>query len=408
MPGGSARRWVTAAVAALVLVACAPPPPDNGFSIPPAGVGEANPGALLRHRGWTFLQDPISRTEVPGVKVTQLLYRSTGSSGRPNAVTGTLLVPEGPWTGAGPRPLVSFAIGTHGLGDSCAPSRLLAQGLEYEAWAIRQLLGAGWAVVVSDLEGLGTPGVHPYNVGRSAGYAVLDAARAALRVPDTGLGPDTPVGIMGYSQGGGTAAWAAELAAGYAPELRLVGVAAGGVPADLEAVARSNEGGPFIGLVLLTALGFDAAYPELRLDDYLNDRGRELMAEGRDTCIVSIPGISVLGRVAGSWTDAYVGGTNPLQVPAWRARLAENRLGRSAPKVPVLMQHGFFDTIVPFAQAEQLRTQWCAAGTPVTWRTHLFAEHIIGYVLAAGPAIEFLAARFDGRPTPGNCLNPNR
>jgi fermentation-respiration switch protein FrsA (DUF1100 family) len=403
MSGGSARRPIAIVVIALIFAACAPPPPDDGFSIAPAGVGGANPGALLRHRPWVFLQDPISRTRVPGVEVTQLLYRSTGATGRPNAVTGTLMVPEAPWTGNGPRPLVSFAIGTHGLGDDCAPSRLIAQGLEYEAWAIRSLLGAGWAVVVSDLEGLGTAGLHPYNVGRSAGHAVLDAARAALRVPDSGLGPDTPVGIMGYSQGGGTAAWAAELAGSYAPELRLVGVAAGGVPADLEAVARSNEGGGFIGLVLLTALGFDATYPELSLDSYLNDRGRELVADGRDTCIVSVAGISVLGRVAGTWTDAYVQGVNPLRVPAWRARLAENRLGRVAPKVPVLLQHGFFDTIVPHAQADQLRVEWCAAGTPVTWRTHLLAEHILGYLLAAGPAIEFLAARFDGRPAPGNC-----
>ena len=37
---------------------------------------------------------------------------------------GTVLLPQAP---AGPRPLIGFAIGTHGIGDAAAPSRLLAR-----------------------------------------------------------------------------------------------------------------------------------------------------------------------------------------------------------------------------------------------------------------------------------------
>jgi pimeloyl-ACP methyl ester carboxylesterase len=364
------------------------------------------PGDVLRARPWTFTQDPFTHAPVPGVRAVQLLYRSTNALGQPDAVSGTLLLPEAPWRGPGLRPLVSYAVGTHGLGDDCAPSRLFAAGIDYESGIVLNLLAQGWAVAVSDMEGLGTPGVHTYNVGRSAGPAVLDMARAALRLPEAGLPAGTPVGIMGYSQGGGSAAWAAALAPTYAPELHLVGVAAGGVPADPEAIARADDGGAWVGLVLLTALGFDAAYPELHLDSYLNDRGRSLIASAKELCVESVAGFATLLQVAGTRTSDYVTSVNPLDAPAWRARLEQNRLGPEVPTAPILLQHGLFDTTVPFAQAQQLRNEWCAAGADVTWEVLPFAEHVVGYLQAWSPAISFLADRFAGRATGGNCGDP--
>ena len=45
---------------------------------------------------------------------------------------------------------------------------------------------------------------------------MLDAGRAAMRLPDTSLDPHGPVAFWGYSQGFGAAASAAELAPSYA------------------------------------------------------------------------------------------------------------------------------------------------------------------------------------------------
>ncbi|KPI16131.1 secretory lipase [Actinobacteria bacterium OV450] len=75
-------------------------------------------------------------------------------------------------------------------------------------------------MVVTDYEGLGTPGVHTYTVGPSASRAMLAAARAASRLPETGLSANTPVGIMGYSQGGQAGSRAAELQGSYARSCR--------------------------------------------------------------------------------------------------------------------------------------------------------------------------------------------
>lgn len=107
---------------------------------------------------------------------------------------------------------------------------------------------------------------------------MLDAARAAERLPEAGLSADTPVGIMGYSQGGQASSWAAELQGSYAPELKVKGTATGGVPADLMKVADFNNGSYGSGLIFMAAAGQDAAFPELRLDSYLNPAGKALVS----------------------------------------------------------------------------------------------------------------------------------
>jgi len=59
-----------------------------------------------------------------------------------------------------------------------------------------------------------------------SGHAVLDSVRA-VRAAGLGIGKRNPATLWGYSGGGLAAAWAAELHAGYAPELDFAGVAIG-------------------------------------------------------------------------------------------------------------------------------------------------------------------------------------
>src|SRR5690606_19749524 len=125
----------------------------------------------------------------------------TSATGAADIVSGTLLVPRSAYSG-GARPIVGYAVGTHGLGDQCAPSAAMARGAEAELAIIGLMLLKGWAVAVTDYEGLGTPGDHTYMVGASQGHAVLDSIRAAMRVPGAGLSESAPVVVMGYSQGG--------------------------------------------------------------------------------------------------------------------------------------------------------------------------------------------------------------
>lgn len=390
----------------VALAACDPPfPADDSFYRPPSPLPAGRPGDVISSRSKTFTLDPIGKAPVAGVTSKQVMYRSTDALGQPMAVTGTVLVPTAPWRGTGSRPLVSYAVGTRGVGDDCAPSYTLTQGADYEGLFIKSLLDQGWAVAVTDYQGLGTPGLHTYMVGPAQGRAVLDMARAAQRLPGTGLSASTPVGLMGYSQGGGAAGWAAEIARSYAPDLNIKGSAIGGVPGDLTATAEFLDGSPFVAFALMAALGLDAAYPELNLENYLNDRGRELVARSQGLCLVSVDGFGTLINVAFTSLDDYVT-TNPLGTPPWQARLAETKLGKAAPSAPVFQYHALADEIVPLPQAADLRRTWCTKGANVTWSILPLAEHALGIVEGPPLAIPWLAARFAGLPTFGNCLLP--
>src|SRR5262245_25860966 len=120
-------RAVSAALTALVVVAltaasCTPPPPDV-YGTPAAPTGA--PGTVIKTAATSFGGGDAFRA-------VAVQYRSTSATGQANAVTGTVVVPVAAWTGTGPRPIVSFAVGTQGLGDTCAPSKAIPGGTLYE------------------------------------------------------------------------------------------------------------------------------------------------------------------------------------------------------------------------------------------------------------------------------------
>ncbi|GAB3686007.1 lipase family protein [Actinocorallia lasiicapitis] len=375
--------------------AAAAPPAQDAFYQPPVPVPGGAFGDVLRARGAAY---PMSSA----VKSTQVLYRTQNATGQTIAVSGTVLVPTKAWNGTGSRPLVSYAVGTRGLGDACAPSYTLTQGLDYEQFTINDLLNKGWAVAVSDMEGLGTPGVHTYIVGRSEGRAVLDIARAAQRLPGTGLDPAGPVGIVGHSQGGSSAGWAAELAATYAPELNLKGVSASGVPADPIAMGKFLDGGLGAGLMFMASLGFDAAYPELGLDGYLNDAGRKIRDQQKDICLASVNGIPAIASTAFKRISDFTT-RSPLDAPDWQARFNENKLGSVRPSVPVFQGHGMADQLVGYTQGDALHKSWCALGADLTWKAYPLAEHLLGFLVSWPDATAFLTDRFAGKPVKRSC-----
>jgi pimeloyl-ACP methyl ester carboxylesterase len=241
-------------------------------------------------------------------------------------------------------------------------------------------------------------------VGPAQGHAVLDMARAARNLDGAGISENSPIGLMGYSQGGGAATWAAELSSSYAPELDITAAVLGGVPADLMATAQFLDGSLALAFALMAAMGLDSAYPELNLESYLNERGEELSQTAHDVCLVSVDGVKTLINTAFRNIDDYTH-TNPLEDPAWQARLAEQVPTGANIDFPVFQYHGIVDEIVPYRQARQFRRAMCNNGTTVTW-TSLPGEHVLGMVEGFPLAVAYMQARFAGIPTWGNCLLP--
>ncbi|WP_371749692.1 lipase [Streptomyces sp. NBC_01283] len=356
---------------------------------------KTGPGAILTSKPSSFQYTPGVPTPTKAWKIT---YRSTSADGRRNAVSGTVIVPDDGRTT--PRPLITYAVGTVGLGDKCAPSAGFPGGTTAEAPLVNAALVRGYAVVVTDYEGLGTPGDHTYMVAKAQGSAVLDAARAAQRHPEAakyGVSAKAPVGIMGYSQGGGASAKAAEMAATYAPELKVKGTASGGVPADLDKVAESLEGGDSAGYLLMSAVGQNAAQPNLALNKYLNKEGRKLAEVVRTECVGT-----VLEAGRGKAIED-VTTSNPLDRPNWQKAIAKQLIGTKRPSAPTFLYHGDADETIPYAVGQKLRADWCARGTAVEWRSFAGQSHVGTAIQGNGPALEWLGRRFAGEPTSGNC-----
>ena len=290
-------------------------------------------------------------------------------------------------------PIIGVAPPTTGLGDQCAASK---ESLVSDVSVPAAFGQRGYVVATTDYEGLGTPGVHTYVVGRSEAHAVLDVVRAAQRL---GAGPTAaaPVGFYGYSQGGGGAAWAGQQAASYAPELNVKGTAAGGIPADMIAVGQALDGGLGFGFLAAAAAGFNAAYPELNLDKYLNaDRQAGVRRQRHQVR-------RRRRRAARLPPDRGVHDVQPdADQPDWQARLRENSLGAVAPRAPIFIWHGLFDEILPYGQDAALWKTYCQKGGRVTFQA-TFDEHVTGALGGQAGAVQFLADRFAGKPATDNC-----
>jgi fermentation-respiration switch protein FrsA (DUF1100 family) len=251
------------------------------------------------------------------------------------------------------------------------------------------VLARGWAVAMTDYEGLGTPGDHTYMVGRALGPNVLDVMRAARSLAPSELPAEGPAAIIGYSEGGAASAWAAQLQPTYAPDVPLIAVAAGAAAANVETAGPSLDGSFFSFFIAYGGIGYAAAYPELELDPYLTPMARANIAAMRESTILQ----------AMMWGPRFVRASdltqpNVLELPEWRARLRENCLGGIAPAAPVLLHHARRDQIVSFAQSLNLRDDWLALGADVRlYVTRGGVDHISGAVAGTPVALDWIGRR---------------
>lgn len=388
-------------VATLLSFGAAPADADPGFYQPPSPLPQGADGDVIKTLPSTF----------SGAKSTRVMYLSRDAANRAIPVTGTVLVPDKAWSGPGQRPIVAYAPFTAGMGDQCAPSKSLAgEGGDFvssfQKSFVSALLDKGFAVAQTDYEGLGTPGEHTYVVRESEAHAVLDVLRAAQRLPGTGLSSASPVGVAGYSEGGGASASAAELAPSYAPELDLKGAYVGAAPADKAVLAKSLDGGMYVGFLGYSLIGLNAAYPDAKILDLANDAGKQLFEEARKTCTLDAV-FKYMYRNSAQLTKDGRPVSAYLDQEPFRGIVAANRIGTLKPAAPVLIAHAPNDDVIPSSIGKQLGKDWCAKGANVRFQdipslSPLFA-HILGISGAQGEAANWLTERFAGKPAAGNC-----
>ena len=365
-----------------------PAVPEAAFYLPPDPLPSASPGSLIRSQEVA----PIAAAS----RTFAVLYVSESLSGEPIAVSGLVVVPDAP-TPAGGFDVVSWAHGTKGISDACAPSRGFS-GPTHDFFAIApELIAAGYLAVSSDYEGLGTPGVHPYLAGESQARGSLDIVRAASEMDEVeAIGQ---VAVWGRSQGGQTALFASEIVSTWAPELNFVGAIsaapASGIQTIVEVGAFIPEARGFVWMALVTfadAFGLDldpvftddarAAIDQLLDDEVCYEEWIEVA-----TSFGEESGIAIDFAESGDWLDAF----------------DRSSPGRVSADAPVLLLQGTADTTTPKALSDILNTDLCEVGTEVDYRVFEGFTHNDSTAMNMPLLLEWTAARFAGASPGTTC-----
>ncbi|MFS0887152.1 lipase family protein [Aeromicrobium sp. 179-A 4D2 NHS] len=391
---------VTATVvltAAVVLAGCtvwvvsSAPRPDGFYAAPPDT--PRSPGLLLKAEPFT--------TDVPdGARAWRILYSTTRADDEPTVASALVAVPRDELMGR--APVIAWAHGTTGFRPRCAPSlktrhTIGAGGVD----AVHAALDRGWAVVAPDYAGLGTRGVQPYLIGSGEARSVLDAVRAARRIPQLNLGRRTTV--WGHSQGGHAALWTAMSQPEYAPDVPLAGVAAMSPVSNPTTFLRDLQRRPVGTIFVAYALAaYDATYDDVHASDHVRASARIPLERIADRCLRSrVKHVSL--AQARIMADRFVKGS--LYEGGLARRLAEND-ATGAIAAPVLIAQGGSDRVVTQRLQDAYVRERCEAGQSLDYRTYEGRGH--GDLLREeSPFVEELltwtADRFASKPTTTTC-----
>lgn len=324
----------------------------------------------------------------------RLLYTSTDVRWQagPVPVSGTLYLPSGGAPSAG-WPLLAWAHGTLGIADVCAPSWTGFR--PRDASYINRWLQAGFAVVVTDYQGLGGPGPHPYLTWQAEGRSVLDAARAAIAARPRQIA--NRVLIAGQSQGSGAALGAARLARDYAPELSIIGAVMTGLnstfPAGPVTVPVRSSPNMFLSFA---AGGLRDDGPSI--DQIVNDKGRQLLAVARSACTAEVtqPARKLRIRDLADVFAIPMDRIDQLRIPV--TDMPMGQLG-----LPLFVGTGLADaTITPMRQYAAV-SALCASGNPVSWHRYEGHGHDGALHGSFDDSLAFARDLMAGKAAAGNC-----
>ena len=326
----------------------------------------------------------------------RFLYRSTGLKGEAIPVSGAIFIPSGP-PPAGGRNIIAWAHPTFGVAPECAPS--LYPDRAGLIWNLSDMLSQGYIVVATDYPGLGTDGVHPYLIGESAGRAVLDFVRAARHLSKNTA--SNRFAVWGHSEGGHAALFTGELAARYAPELMLVGVAAAAPATYLVDLFEDDAATEqdLIAMALLSWTGLENISPATIVEPAVMPAFTQT---ARD-CLTSVAQFEALEKSEKPLQTERFLKIDPTKTEPWKGIMVRNSPGQAPAGAPVFIAQGSADTTVDPQVTKRFAKALCAQGVRVSFVELPGVSHVFAARDAAPTAIRWMNDRFRGVPAPSSC-----
>ncbi|KXF77216.1 hypothetical protein ATN84_07320 [Paramesorhizobium deserti] len=362
---------------------------EDFYYASPADLAAGKPGSLIRSERMD--------TDIEEATTWRVLYRSTGLNGEPVAVSGVVVVPTGD-APVGGFPVVAWAHPTTGIAQKCAPS--LGTSIAPTIAGFSGLVKRGFVIAATDYLGLGTPGPHPYLVGRSAAHSVLDSVRTAGELTET----SRRFAVWGHSQGGHAVLWAGQLATEYAPELTPAGIAAAAPATRLATLFEEDRDTPggkaFSALALLSWSKVYGLDPATVIEPAALTNARIIGEE----CMTNRFDLLIDGWALHGLPSTFLK-TDPTKAPPWSGIIAENTPSGGKPGLPVLILQGTRDSVVLPPVTRGFARGLCLAGAPVEL-VEMNADHLSVAALGADIAVQWMADRLSGKPSGGNCPTP--
>jgi predicted esterase len=384
--------------ATVVAAAIAAGPAGTAFYTPPNPLPSAPHGSVIWARPFA-----TSGALPSAASNTLVLYHTTALDGKDRAVSGTVAIPKGTPPSGG-WPVISWAHGTTGDAQACAPS-LDSETAPEHAYlgpvetALDKLVAQGYAVLQTDYEGQGTPGVHPYLIGVAEARDTIDMVRAARQ-----LAPQLSTRwiVMGHSQGGHTVLFTSVTASAWAPELQLLGGVAEAPGAFISpfiaSLSKGDKPTPAFAFGALFMQAAAAVDPSVKLDQVLTPAALALAPQLFARCVGALYGADSWGGIvpaAAFRSDAVMG-------PLLRVAAAQDAAALK-PAIPLFIAHGSADTTVPQASSDALDKALCANGVTVRYDVYTGVTHRPVVPVSLNDALEWVGARFGGKPAPSNC-----
>ncbi|KAK3181554.1 hypothetical protein K4F52_007109 [Lecanicillium sp. MT-2017a] len=375
-------------------------PSQDDFYTMPEGHEELAPGTVIRTRS-PPANIGLGKADIKLQDAVQIMYKTTDSFDQSTVAISTVLIPHNADYGK----VLSYQMAQDSANPDCAPSYSLQTDPEpvgkfglfntqVEILIVASALDEGWPVIVPDHEGLHAA----FGASKRAGHTVLDGIRSALQANNvTGIDSEARLALWGYAGGSLVTSWAAELHESYAPELNIVGTAAGGGTNDNLSIFKATNKSPFAGLIATAYTGLAAEFPVVNqsASPHILPEYREQFAQVTSMCLVDAFAEFAFQDVLGKFDDPDLFFTNDDFVAVANGV----NLGKATPKMPLRV----LDEVIPLKGEDDLVDSYCSNGGNVQYDRDLVSGHVSLGITGAPKAFVFLRDVLNGKTQPAGC-----